>query len=287
MEQVLPTNTSRLHTSLLVAATLLAGCGGKPPGCADSTTIGLANEMIAGDVLDVLTKDLTRNSKEKADPEAMKLATDYTKGLKVTMENIVSNGYNADAKKHQCAGRLKVATPKGNELAVNTGYSTQKTEGGNTSFVLAIDNYQPMIKALYDSFIPYMIAELEKSQGARPQEPIVYQSTQSQTAAKDTGSAALAAPTTKYTKDNAVAQIQIQGNQLVFEVNSTVGRYSCEMSGTASMLDERNGEFKPADKGGCIAKFKFIGAAMEFTTDSCSTYCGMQAGDSMDGTYFR
>lgn len=277
----------QLLTSALVATTLLAGCGGKPPGCADSATISLANEMIAGDVLDVLTKDLTRNGKETADPQGMKLATEYTKALKVNMENIVSNGYNADAKKHQCAGRLKVGTPKGNELAVNTEYSTQKTEGGNTSFVLAIDNYQPMIKALYDSFIPYMIAELEKSQAARAQEPIVYQSTQSQAAAKDPGSAALAVPTTKYTKDNAVAQIQMKGNQLVFEVNSTVGRYSCEMSGTAPMLDERNAEFKPADKGGCIAKFKFIGAAMELTTDSCSTYCGMQAGDSMDGTYFR
>jgi len=131
-----------LIAAVAVVATL-AGCSSKPPDCADSETVATVRGMLVDD-----------SSKELVDqigPTAMK-QSDYPKqyfdGLKMEITNIVSGGYQADAKKHTCRGKLKVTTVSGQTAERQISYSTQKTVGGDqkASFLLEIQDFQNFIQ---------------------------------------------------------------------------------------------------------------------------------------------
>lgn len=131
-------------------ACLLAACSSKPPGCADTETLQLTREILMDNVKSHLREDM-----QKDDPDG--LVAGYLSALKVEMTNIVSNGYDADAKKQSCKGTLKVVTVNGDQFERDTVYSTQRTEDKKSKFLLEIKAFDPFISAVDGSLLQYYV----------------------------------------------------------------------------------------------------------------------------------
>lgn len=280
-------------TSLLAATALLAGCGGKPPGCADSAVTDLIKEMLIEDTstqLATALKTVTADQKTKVTA----IVKEYFNGLKVEMTDVVNDGYNADAKKYRCAGKLSVTTPL-DTYKVNTEYTTQKTEDSRSGFLLQVGQYRPMYNTIDVDLGAYMTktrtdaaAKNEADAAALPKEPIVYQTSQTQEAeAKAVTAATTPDGFVKYAKADGELLIKKTGDQAQFKITSSRDQHSCEMEGTATMSSDTQATYKPDAKDQCTVRLKFGSGQVEVTTQACDGFCGMQAGGSMDGTYKR
>lgn len=131
--------TKNLMLAAIVAiGAVLAGCDSKPPGCADTETLQTAKQLV--------TDPLRPERPEETDPDG--IGTGFDKALKLDVQNIVSEGYQADKKKQMCKGMLRVTLPDGKGLEREIEYSTQRTVDQKDRFMLEITNIQPVIMQL-------------------------------------------------------------------------------------------------------------------------------------------
>lgn len=90
----------------------------------------------------------------------------------------------------------------------------------------------------------------------------------------------------EYGKKNSVVEVKQQGKAVKFSVNSSVGQNTCDLEGTATMIDATSAAYTPEDKSDiCVALLNFSGGGLKVTTKGCDGYCGLNAGGSMDGSY--
>ncbi len=130
----------------LVAATMLTGCG-KPPGCSDSATVEAITDMMleaSKPGFDKLVSD---------DPRG--IMAGYIKSLRVSLSEVVSAGYNADAKLNVCRATLTVNTASGEPITRTTDYAVQKTED-KPGFIVNVQNPIPFFTRIdTDAFFFY------------------------------------------------------------------------------------------------------------------------------------
>lgn len=133
----------------VAAATVLAvaGCGSKPPGCADEATAGVIKSILADNAKDALGF--------KIEDDTRKIADGYLQGLKVSLKNVVSDGYDDRAKKNSCRAKLVVNTPAGAEFSRDTQYTTQKTEDKSGGFLVEVEGAQAFINSIAGDLRPY------------------------------------------------------------------------------------------------------------------------------------
>jgi len=120
-----PSDRSPVATLTLAATIsvfLLTACSSKPPGCADEQTVGLAKEII-------LDRWKLTTGFGHQDLYSPYLAV-YTNGLKVEVRNIVSDGYNAEARKHACTGEMVLTTVRGTSISASHEFTSQATADG-------------------------------------------------------------------------------------------------------------------------------------------------------------
>ncbi len=136
------TYRSILGCALLAMAALLVACSSKPPGCADSETLATAKNMIADNsgARIARLKDAYSDDPDGWLPK-------FFSAMKVEITNVVSEGYNADAKKQSCRGNLKITAPSGATSERAIEYSTQKTEDQKGAFLLEIQDLAPFVEA--------------------------------------------------------------------------------------------------------------------------------------------
>jgi hypothetical protein len=139
----------------LAGAAVLAGCAKKPPGCADPETVKTLNAIVVDNVHGLVPK--FTNGAIEDDPKNIQEA--YYQGLKSELVNVVSNGYNEQAKLNACRGNLTVSTPSGQKFSRDISYTTQRTEDKNSQFLVEVDAFQPFITAVASDLVRHFFAK--------------------------------------------------------------------------------------------------------------------------------
>ncbi|WP_027159150.1 hypothetical protein [Methylobacter luteus] len=93
--------------------------------------------------------------------------------------------------------------------------------------------------------------------------------------------------TGKYSKEDAVVEISETKGGVNFEISSVVDQSSCNVSGTAKIIDAHRAAWTPDDpENQCSIVINFKdNNNLTVTTKDCFYYCGVAAGESMDGDY--
>lgn len=135
--------THLIALGLASSALMLAGCS-KPPSCSDEQTTKSIHSMLDNRVKEIIP--LVYGALANDDPQNIK--DTYLQGLKVEISNVVSDGYNDQAKRYSCRGKLSVSTPSGGKYDRDIAYSTQRTEGKGSDFMVEVQAFDPFAGAV-------------------------------------------------------------------------------------------------------------------------------------------
>lgn len=136
-----------LATGLVIA--LLNACSSKPPACGDDQTVGLVKTIIVDRWKEVTTLN---RPKDEQTPHVI----EYANGLKVEVRDIVSDGYNADARKHSCTGVVVLTTVSGASFTATRNFTSQATAEGSGKFVVQVADVDPLVLSMTNDLLHYM-----------------------------------------------------------------------------------------------------------------------------------
>lgn len=144
-------NTIRLTIGLLAALAFvsLVACSKKPPGCADNETVSTIRQITVDNA-----KQLLAGAQQFQD-DPNKIQDGYFQALKSEVVNVVSDGYNEQAKKISCRGKLTLHTAAGGQFSRDIVYSTQRTEDKDGGFLVEVQAFQPFVAAVAEDIATY------------------------------------------------------------------------------------------------------------------------------------
>lgn len=145
----------RTFSGAMLALALLAGCGSKPPDCPSPEALSVAQSVMADGFTSAAIKAYSDPTNVFEPADIAKQRTEiisYAKALKVSIGSVVQNGYDADARKFTCSGKLAVSTPTGETFSRDTDYSIQATADGKGTFVLQVGQPAPFVSSLLQDF---------------------------------------------------------------------------------------------------------------------------------------
>lgn len=150
----------RLVPAAGLVIALLNACGSKPPACGDEQTITLVKSVI----LDHWRESTTLN---RAKDEFSQYVVEYANGLKVEVRDIVSDGYNVDARKHSCTGVVALTTVSGASFSAPRNFTSQATADGNGKFVVQVAAVDVLLQSLTHDLLQYMVDAEKRSLEAK------------------------------------------------------------------------------------------------------------------------
>lgn len=269
--------------ALVFSVALIVGCGVKPPGCAEPETVALAKQMVADDVRDTI-QGFADALPEPNKKRLGELGNGFASGLKIELVNIVSNGYDANAKKYTCGGKLSATdalTKQG--LQFDIEYTTQRTEDDKTKFMLQISRFKQMVKELTEiTFLAYAAEKNKLDSAANPGQAAAEHAKERQAVETQGGVPAAHA---EYSKSNGIVKIDRSGGTVKFAINSSAGDHVCELEGTAKLLDTSTARMEGEKPDACSVMLHFSSGDLIVSTSQCADFCGANAGDSMEGLY--
>lgn len=128
-----------------LAATFLAGCNPKPPSCADEQTLTLVRSTLIEYAQKTaanfpLGAEIIKNANFQG----------YLSGLKITISDITSDGYDSNAKKYSCHAQVSItANQSPDNLSQTIDYDTQATEdSGPHKWLLQLKGETDLINRL-------------------------------------------------------------------------------------------------------------------------------------------
>ncbi len=145
----------RAFQGAMFTAVLLAGCSSKPPACPSPEALSVVRSVMADSFANTATEAYSdpANVFEPADIAKVRSEiASYAKALKVSIENVVQNGYDANARKFTCSGKLAIATPTGKNFSRDTDYNVQATADGKNTFVVQVAQPTPFVNSLRQDF---------------------------------------------------------------------------------------------------------------------------------------
>lgn len=142
-----------LTFATVMSAALLTACSSKPPGCADEETLKLIKSAYIERWMKV-SANMVRDF--KMSPEE----TDrYNKSLKLDVRDIVSNGYNADARKHSCQGILVFTTLSGASFSLPRAFTSQGAAEGGGKFLVQVEGVDSVFDVLAPDYNDYVMSK--------------------------------------------------------------------------------------------------------------------------------
>lgn len=146
-------STTHAAAALMLAiAIVLSGCAQKPPECGDPKTLETIQSLTVDNARGMLLR-VPRSEIYKDDPGNIQQG--YFKSLKTNVAQIVSDGYNKDARKNSCRGKLSIFTASGQSLSREVSYTTQLTQDKDGGFLVEIAQYSPFIEGVVGDFIQH------------------------------------------------------------------------------------------------------------------------------------
>lgn len=149
-----------LITLGLAGAAVLAGCGKKPPGCAEPETVKTINSIVVDNVKELMPQYIGTQTQD--DPQ--KIQDGYYQGLKTEVVNVVSDGYNERAKKYSCRANLSITPVTGEKFSRDIVYSTQRTEDKESNFLVEVQAFQPFVVAVAGDLTTYYFGKRYKGE---------------------------------------------------------------------------------------------------------------------------
>lgn len=144
-------------TALCMASILvLGGCAKKPPACSDAA--------VTQTIRTIIVDNATVSQDPFIDDDPQKIQEGYFQALKNEIGNVVSDGYNDQAKKFSCRGSLSVSTATGQKFTRNIVYSTQRTESKDSDFLVEVEEFQPFITAVTGDMYGYFVQKRYKGE---------------------------------------------------------------------------------------------------------------------------
>lgn len=127
--------------SSLVVVMVLSACRGEPPVCSSDEAVDTLREIL------VSNADQGLDTWKEQDPKG--LLNNTFKNVSLTAGNILSDGYDKEAKKRSCKGDFKLAA-ENKEAVIDLNYTLQTIESGDSKFMAEIQNARPIIGQLRD-----------------------------------------------------------------------------------------------------------------------------------------
>jgi hypothetical protein len=87
----------------------------------------------------------------------------FNSALKLEIRDIVSDGYNADAKRYACTGVFAFQTITGTTYTASRRFASQATAEGGGKFVVQIENGESLVDYLSDGVNFYKAALMRQT----------------------------------------------------------------------------------------------------------------------------
>jgi hypothetical protein len=156
--------TATFVAALLVSA--LTACSSKPPDCTDPQAVATAKEIVLREARKLYEESYVPGFDKSAVDPAFAA---YLKAMEVKLDEIVSNGYSSESKKHSCAGKLAASVPGKGGYSIRTSYTLQATADGAGKFYVELDNAMPVISGMVGDFQTRLANGLIPLETPRPQ----------------------------------------------------------------------------------------------------------------------
>jgi len=140
------THSHQRWIGLIAVLIGLTGCSQKPPGCADAEVQSTMREMLVQPIPSAFPG---------IDPADI---AELSKEVRLSLTNVVSEGYQADAQKQRCRATLEIQHPDGKKSTPEVVYATQLTVDKPGSFMLTVEN-AAALQAVATSNLPFILSE--------------------------------------------------------------------------------------------------------------------------------
>lgn len=114
-----------------------------------------SDALLSGDMTKMMT--LARAALLNDDPQDIKGA--YFKELKLELGNIVSDGYNEQARKNSCRAHLTIVTASGRQLSRDVKFTTQVSESKDQDYVLEVQEFHAFVDAVTNDMADHYAAK--------------------------------------------------------------------------------------------------------------------------------
>lgn len=147
-------------TALLVACISMVACSSKPPAC--------SSPEMAASIQNILVKGMKKEGEfvlnDPAKPGASDL-TQFIEAMKLSLSQVVSDGYDEKAKKFSCEGLLTFTMLDGSTVEHRAKFNSQLTDDGKDSLI-GIEAGGLIIKDLSEKALAYAGQKLMAAQAA-------------------------------------------------------------------------------------------------------------------------
>ena len=165
LRHCLATNMGRILCITSIFA--LGGCGQRPPDCTSPQTVSVVQQVVKQEIQRTTLLVATRGVPQDLRPYWEGVVSRYVDGLKVEVSEIVSNGYDANAKKHSCEGKISLTTLTSDSAQLRSTFTSQATAKGNGEFLVGVDQAGTFARAVVDDFVGFAREEAARQEAAR------------------------------------------------------------------------------------------------------------------------
>lgn len=153
----------------LLLSTLI-GCGQKPPNCVDPQLGPLAKSILVDDQMKELIRLVESRTPLSAQENMVgykKRMADFTSAVQVSMKDIVSNGYDSEARRYSCAAEFVLVFPTAQKASARRDFYVQGTAEKDGKFLLSINGIDAFTKAVVVESQTYEIQKLTQEEKNR------------------------------------------------------------------------------------------------------------------------
>lgn len=235
-------------------------CAERPPECAAQSTIAAIQDLYRTGVRETLEEE-TAGLQQPHERERMRqLARGFLSELKITVTAVVSNGYEPKEKKFSCVGNIKVEAPTARDggYGVRSEYSTQVTEDDKSKFLISVEEYRPLLKAVISQgFGNYASAKVAAEAAAHPGQQAEFEQKNRQVEESRSG---MPASSAEYATGINTLKFKRAGQGFLdFEYVSDAPAGTCSIGGRASIQGSSARFEQGREIGACTISFYFSG----------------------------
>lgn len=252
-----PRKSAAVILALLPA---LGICAVKPPECAAPPTIAAIQDLYREGVQTTLDREVASLQQPHERERLQRLARSFLADLKITVTEIVSNGYEPKAKRYSCEGKIGVESPTARDggYSVRSEFSTQSTEDDKGKFVIRVEEYQSLLRAVISQgFVNYARVKVQADAAANPRQQLEFDKKAWQAEEARSG---LPASTAEFGTGPNVLRFTRTGEESVkFEYVSEAPEGTCSIGGVARIMGSMARFEQGLQMGACTINFNFGG----------------------------